>query len=99
MSRPEVFVLVGLALVVLGVGRALLTEDLVRRVLGVNVGGSGVLLVLGSLAARHDPPDPVPQALVLTGIVVTVSVTAVALALLRRIEQAGEDRSRPGGGS
>lgn len=100
MSRESVFLFVGLALVVLGVVRTLLTEDLIRRVLGVNVAGSGVLLVLGSIAARGQGTDPVPQALVLTGIVVTVSVTAVALGLVRRIEQAddehaGEERSGP----
>lgn len=98
MTRAEVFVLVGLALFVLGVVRALLTEDLVRRVLALNVAGSGVLLVLGSLAARRTPVDPVPQALVLTGIVVTFSVTAVALGLVRRVEQSDEDRPGPGDG-
>lgn len=101
MSRAETFVLVGLALVALGVVRTLLTEDLIRRVLGFNVAGAGVLLVLGSLAARRGVPDPVPQALVLTGIVVTVSVTAVALGLVRRIEQADDeqaDEERPGPG-
>lgn len=100
MRPASTFLVVGLALVVLGVVRTLLTEDLVRRVLGFNVAGGGVLLVLGSVAARGEAPDPVPQALVLTGIVVTVSVTAVALGLVRRIEQAhdeqgGEARSDP----
>jgi multicomponent Na+:H+ antiporter subunit C len=104
MRPASTFLVVGLALVVLGVVRTLLTEDLVRRVLGFNVAGAGVLLVLGSLAARGEEPDPVPQALVLTGIVVTISITAVALGLVRRIEQAeqseqaeqaGEVRSDP----
>lgn len=100
MRAASAFLLVGLALVVLGVVRTLLTADLVRRVLGVNVAGAGVLLVLGSVSARGDAPDPVPQALILTGIVVTVSVTAVALGLIRRIEQAehaprGEVQSGP----
>jgi multicomponent Na+:H+ antiporter subunit C len=90
VSRVDLFVVVGLGLVLLGGLRTLLTDDLVRRVLGFNVAGAGVLLVLGTVAARSDPasPDPVPHALVLTGIVVTVSVTAVALGLVRRIELA-----------
>jgi multicomponent Na+:H+ antiporter subunit C len=88
MSRPEVFLAVAVALVLLGVVRLLFTRDLVRRVIALNVAGSGVLLVLVVVAARSDPddPDPVPHALVLTGIVVTVAVTAVALGLVRRIE-------------
>jgi multicomponent Na+:H+ antiporter subunit C len=35
------------------------------------------------------PPDPVPQALVLTGIVVAVSATSLALALWQRLD--GQD--------
>ena len=42
-------------------------------------------LVLVGLAQRHDVPDPVPQAMVLTGIVVAVAATALALALTRRL--------------
>jgi multicomponent Na+:H+ antiporter subunit C len=92
VSSPDLFLLVGLGLMVLGTVRLLLTGDLIRRVLGFNVAGAGVLLVLGTVAARSDPddPDPVPHALVLTGIVVTVSVTAVALGLVRRIELAAD---------
>ena len=43
-----------------------------------------LLLVLVGLAQRNDVPDPVPQAMVLTGIVVAVAATALALALVRR---------------
>lgn len=64
-------------------------RHLIRRVLALNVAGAGVLLTLVVVAARADGADrdPVPHGLVLTGIVVTVSVTAVALGLARRIEQ------------
>jgi multicomponent Na+:H+ antiporter subunit C len=55
----------------------------VRRIVAMNIFGSGVFLVMIALAARaSDGPDPVPQAMVLTGIVVAVSATAVALALV-----------------
>ncbi|MNC39829.1 putative monovalent cation/H+ antiporter subunit C [compost metagenome] len=47
--------------------------------------GSGAFLVLVGLAQRHDVADPVPQAMVLTGIVVAVAATALALALARRL--------------
>lgn len=96
MNRPEVFLAVAVALVVLGVVRLLFTRDLVRQVLALNVAGSGVLLLLAVVAARSDAdtPDPVPHALVLTGIVVAVSVTAVALGLARRIETAPDEKIR-----
>ncbi len=48
--------------------------------------GSGAFLVLVGLAQRNGVPDPVPQAMVLTGIVVAVAATALTLALLRRLQ-------------
>jgi multicomponent Na+:H+ antiporter subunit C len=88
VSRADLHLVVALALVVLGTVRLLLTSDLIRRVLALNVAGAGVLMVLVVVAARSDPetPDPVPHALVLTGIVITVAVTAIALGLVRRVE-------------
>jgi multicomponent Na+:H+ antiporter subunit C len=47
--------------------------------------GSGIFLVLVGLAQRQDHADPVPQAMVLTGIVVAVAATALALALVRKL--------------
>ena len=41
-------------------------------------------LVLVGLAQRNDVADPVPQAMVLTGIVVSVAATALALAMTRK---------------
>ena len=88
MTRDALFLGAGIAVVVLGLCGMAATQDLVRRVLALNVTGTGVFLVLATAAWRSRPeaPDPVPHALVLTGIVVAVSVTAVALALARRVE-------------
>ena len=86
--------LTGCLIVALGLRAALLQTSLLRRVVAVNVMGTGVFLVLIAVAYRGPemPPDPVPHALVLTGIVVAVSATALALALARRLnaEQADE---------
>lgn len=59
---------------------------LLRRVIALNLMGSSVFLLLVAIAYRNrvDEPDPVPHAMVLTGIVVAVSTTAFALALARR---------------
>ncbi len=61
--------------------------------LSINVCGAGVFLVFVTLAYRGSelPPDPVPHALVLTGIVVAVSATALALALGRRLREAEDE--------
>lgn len=44
------------------------------------------MLVVGAWREPPGTPDPVPHALVITGIVVMVSATAVALSLIRRLQ-------------
>jgi multicomponent Na+:H+ antiporter subunit C len=60
---------------------------LLRKILALNVMSSAVFLMLINVAQRNrdEIPDPVPQAMVLTGIVVAVSATGFALALARKI--------------
>ena len=79
--------LTGCLIVGLGLRTALLSASLLQRVLAINVMGAGVFMLLVALAYRgpEQPPDPLPHALVLTGIVVAVSATALALALARRL--------------
>ena len=60
-----------------------------------NLLGSGVFLLFGMIARRGAwtavGGDPVPQALVITGIVVAFSATALAVALLLRLfKETGE---------
>lgn len=86
MNPTDPFLVLGVILLVLGAGRVLLVADPLRRLVALNIASSGVMLLLLVLAVRWGAPDPVPQALVLTGIVIMVSVTGLALALIRRIE-------------
>jgi multicomponent Na+:H+ antiporter subunit C len=85
MTTGLLFALAGAALFALGVAGVVLIDHLLRRILAFNVMGSGAFLVLVGLAQRSDVPDPVPQAMVLTGIVVAVAATALALALVRKL--------------
>jgi len=80
-----IFALAGAALFTMGMAGVVLIEHLLRRVLAFNLMGSGAFLVLVGLAQRTGVADPVPQAMVLTGIVVAVAATALALALVRRL--------------
>lgn len=97
MTREAVFLAAGAAVALIGLCGMVATADLVRRVLALNVTGTGIFLVLATVAWRSEPerPDPVPHALVLTGIVVAVSITAVALALARRVEELDDDPADP----
>jgi len=87
LTAQVMYGLSGCLLVALGLRTALLHASLLRRVLAINVMGAGVFMMLIAVAYRGPgvPPDPVPHALVLTGIVVAVSATALALALARRL--------------
>lgn len=85
MSNGLLFALAGALLFALGAGSVLLLTHLLRRILAFNIMGSGAFLVLVGLAQRGSVVDPVPQAMVLTGIVVAVAATALALALARRL--------------
>jgi multicomponent Na+:H+ antiporter subunit C len=93
MSLSLLYALTGAALFLLGLRATLLRAELLARVVALNVSGAGVFLILVAIAYREagQPVDPIPQALVLTGLVVAVSATALALALQRRLkEQAHE---------
>ncbi len=65
--------------------------ELLRRILALNLLGAGIFLLMVTLAYRPvlqgEPADSVLHALVLTGLVVAVSATAFALALLGRLLQ------------
>ncbi|MFN6961739.1 MAG: NADH-quinone oxidoreductase subunit K [Rhodocyclaceae bacterium] len=85
MTSGLLFACVGAILFALGLAGVILIAHLLRRILAFNVMGSGAFLTLVGLAQRNDAPDPVPQAMVLTGIVVAVAATALALTLTRRL--------------
>jgi multicomponent Na+:H+ antiporter subunit C len=72
----------------LGLYALIVHAHLLRKILAINVMGSGVFLVLVALGGRSPGalPDPVPHAMVITGIVVAVSATALALALMLRVQ-------------
>ncbi|WP_018174513.1 MULTISPECIES: NADH-quinone oxidoreductase subunit K [unclassified Thioalkalivibrio] len=88
----------GAVLFALGLYGLIRRHHLVLRILALNIMGSGVFMVLLGIAARGEgPPDPVAQALTLTGIVVAVSATAFALALVVRLARiTGQAMMLPG---
>ena len=89
MIEQWIYGVTGIVLFSLGVRALLLQSSLLRRVLAGNVMGAGVFMVLITIAyhGREFAADPVPQALVLTGIVVAVSATALALVLGRKLSE------------
>jgi multicomponent Na+:H+ antiporter subunit C len=91
MSDATIFGLCAAALVGMGVYGLIVNPHPLRKILAFNVVGSGVFLLLGAIARRGAGAgfggDPVPQALLITGIVVAFSATALAVALLLRVHE------------
>ena len=84
---PQIYMLTAAVLIAIGMYATLAGSNVLRKLLGINLFGNGTFLLLIAIAqrAKEDAaPDPVPQAMVLTGIVVAVCATAFALALIER---------------
>jgi multicomponent Na+:H+ antiporter subunit C len=86
MTTVELTLWLAALLIGLGVVRLLTVEDLIARLVAINVIGAGTLLALVGLSVRTEVVDAVPQALALTGIVITVAFTGVGLILVRVLE-------------
>lgn len=95
MEAFRIFSVVGMTLFAIGAYGVMARRRLLPRMIALNIMSGGVFLVLVAVAARDETsePDPVPHAMVLTGIVVTVCATAFAMALVHRLHRlTGSDR-------
>jgi len=86
MSQTVLFAFTAVGLFGIGLYGLLLYDHWLRKVLALNVMSNGVFLLFIAVA-RQSPVgiDPVPHAMVLTGIVIAISATAFALALIKRL--------------
>ena len=100
MTSATLAGLVGAALVGLGLYGLIANPQPLRKILAFNLMGSGVFLVFGIVARKGAAAglqaDPVPQAMVITGIVVAFAASALAVALvLRLFEETGRATLSP----
>ena len=97
MNTPTLFGLCAAALVGVGLYGLIVNPQPLRKILAFNLIGSGVFLLFGAIARRGAAVgmdgDPVPQALLITGIVVAFSATALAVALVVRLIEATDSAS------
>lgn len=89
MSPDVLFKYVAVLLFIIGLYGMLSQSHMVRKIIASNLMSVGVFLFMIATAARNDSmtADPVPHAMVITGIVVSISITALALMLVERIQR------------
>jgi multicomponent Na+:H+ antiporter subunit C len=91
MTEATLYGLCGAVLVGFGLFGLIVHPQPLRKILAFNLIGGGVFLLFGVVARRGAAAglggDPVPQALVITGLVVAFAATALAVALLLRLFQ------------
>lgn len=95
-----VYYIAGILLILIGMYAVLTKKNIIKIVIGLSIVDSGINLLLIAIGYVKDATapifsnetlkavdmvDPVPQALVLTAIVIGLGVTAVALALVIRL--------------
>jgi multicomponent Na+:H+ antiporter subunit C len=95
MTSATLYGLMGAVLVGLGLYGVVLQPQPLRRILAFNLLGGGIFVLFGVMARRGAAAgftgDPVPQAIVITGIVVAFAATALAVHLLLRLAEARQD--------
>jgi multicomponent Na+:H+ antiporter subunit C len=100
MNAVTLFGLCGSVLVGIGLYGLVTNPEPLRKILAFNLLGSGVFLVFGVVSRRAATVglggDPVPQAMVITAIVVAFAATAMAIALvLRLLQETGQATLSP----
>jgi multicomponent Na+:H+ antiporter subunit C len=97
MSVETLAALAACALVGIGLYGLIVQPHPLRKLVAFNIMGSGVFVLFGALAKRGAAAgmaaDPVPQALLITAIVVAFAATAVTVALLLRLIESADSAS------
>lgn len=91
IDPASLYAVTGAVVIGLGLYGLIAQRNLLRRVLAFNVVGSGIFLLFGGLGRG----DPVPHALIITGIVVALSATALAVALIIALARVSKTDTLP----
>jgi multicomponent Na+:H+ antiporter subunit C len=95
MSAADIFGTAASLLVGIGLYGLITQPHPLRKLLAFNVVGGGVFLWFGVVARRGAASgweaDPVPVALVITGLVVSFAATALGVAMIVRLAESGDD--------
>lgn len=86
MNTLLFYSITGVSLFAIGLLGLIVTSHIMRKILSLNIIGVGIFMLLIALAKQNgESTDPLPHAMVLTGIVIAAAGTALALNLMIRL--------------
>lgn len=86
LTQTNLYTLCAILLFAIGLLGFLLNVDFIRKLLGLNVIGISIFMLLIAVANTNpNAVDPIPHAMVLTGIIVAAAGTALGLNLASKI--------------
>jgi multicomponent Na+:H+ antiporter subunit C len=92
MSSALLYSFTGLGLFAIGLLGIVLAGHVMRKILALNI---GIFMLLIAIAKQDGAfVDPVPHAMVLTGIVIAAAGTALALNLMVRLHRMSDPKQR-----
>jgi multicomponent Na+:H+ antiporter subunit C len=93
MTSAFLYSITGVGLFAIGLLGIVLASHVMRKILALNVMGIGIFMLMIALAKQGESVvDPVPHAMVLTGIVIAAAGTALALNLMVRLHNMSESK-------
>jgi multicomponent Na+:H+ antiporter subunit C len=88
VTRFTLYAFVAVVMIAIAAYRLLTARHLLRKIVTLNVIDAAIFLLLIAVGYRNQvggEADPVPQTIVLTGIVVAVGISAFAITIARRL--------------
>jgi multicomponent Na+:H+ antiporter subunit C len=97
MSQDLLYIIASIGLFGIGLYGLIVAPHIIRKILAINIMSIGVfMLLVASASTVNGTPDPVLHAMVLTGIVVAIAGTALALFLAGKIHTLGQASDKDG---
>jgi len=86
MNTLLMYSVTGVGLFAIGLLGLIISSHIMRKILSINIMGVGIFMLLIAFAKQNgEIADPLPHAMVLTGIVIAAAGTALALNLMVRL--------------
>lgn len=79
MEQDIIYSITSISLFSIGFYGVIISQHIIRKLIAVNIMGIGIFMLLLATAYYEKIIDPIPHAMVLTGIVVAVAGTALCL--------------------